>query len=52
MECPKCRSRHIRLVAVITTPSTLERDADDQAWVEGYSCLMCGFWADAVPELP
>ena len=49
MKCPKCHSKHIRLVAVITPPSTLERDADDQAWVEGYSCIMCGYWADVAP---
>ncbi|KAB0664022.1 hypothetical protein F6V25_14525 [Oryzomonas japonica] len=50
MECPKCHSRHIRRVAVITTPSSLERYDDDQAWVEGESCLMCGYWADVGPE--
>lgn len=49
MECPKCHSPHIRLVAVVTTPSTLERYDDDQDWVEGYSCIMCGYWADALP---
>jgi len=49
MECPKCRSRHIRLVAVISPPSILEDD-EEQDWVEGYSCIMCGYWADAAPE--
>ncbi|WP_168205893.1 hypothetical protein [Geobacter sp. FeAm09] len=50
MECPKCHSRHIRRVAVIATPSTLERYDDEHAWVEGDSCLMCGYWADVGPE--
>jgi len=27
----------------------LERYDDEQEWVEGYSCIMCGYWADAPP---
>lgn len=52
MECPKCHSKHIRKVAVFTPASTLERYTDVQAWVEGYSCIMCGYWADLPQSYP
>ena len=47
MNCPKCSSLSIRRVATISTSSSFERMNDRaNAFVEGLSCLVCGYWQD------
>lgn len=52
MECPKCHSKHIRRVAVISRHSQLADSPTIQPWVDGYSCPICGYWADVMEETP